>query len=721
MREVEEEPLPYRHPLVREGGSGPGSVFRSFEKGTCISSGKNPCANVEEDDLLCESSAYKILLSLSKSFDRFQEVKPFSEGTPMASCVKVGGERPRSPDEPPTIQHWHKQSSDAFEPQPSPLKLSYLKDADGTNIGLTSSFTIFNESFDMNLEGLLGPNVSFGFGPMRSLSFGLGLSASADHGDPFFVHKQNPGMSPQLMVNDSETREEENESENDIVQQSNSLESLRNPGYLQGLRVPSSLFGNAIMPSNHECNDSNQSITVLIDAQHTGSPSMDLGVNGEPQNCMAVNGRMEQASLHSNGRLPLSKDEDPGQDFQNIERCNELHGQKIERSLFGAMLRHSAVFNTFSFLLPGAKTIFMEDRSLRAFVKGKTQLTEREREVARRRVNSALCAFGGEAVAPPELEMWPEFKRRCITPKYKEPIPERYFEDENRLSWEIEDNPPIEVSDYDDDAAVERPSRGKAGADDKSLCQNCGACQLKHDCPFKSSLQRTIGVMVYPAVNAFTATEPGMITPALSDMNNFVDRKKSLPQSTPGKSHHDPSTIRTNSFPPMVSPDSVRPGSHTSRRSSVLANRKTPQRSVNYAGGAWISNQSPRKVSSGTKSDNSSNGLLFVDVQELRPEQYRIVARKKRKISSNRYLYPALPLPYVQRKRISNAMFEMSKSIPGLTDECASVLGEARRKDAWDFAVAQLMTQVIVVTHCSVEDGRLDGLSKYLLTLGIAC
>jgi hypothetical protein len=94
----------------------------------------------------------------------------------------------------------------------------------------------------------------------------------------------------------------------------------------------------------------------------------------------------------------------------------------------------------------------------------------------------------------------------------------------------------------------------------------------------------------------------------------------------------------------------------------------------------------------------------------------------KRKSSSSariRYLYPALPLPYGQRKRISNAMFAMSKSIPGLTDECASVLGDARREDAWDFAVAQLMTQVIVVTHCSVEDRRLDGLSKYLLTLGV--
>jgi len=41
--------------------------------------------------------------------------------------------------------------------------------------------------------------------------------------------------------------------------------------------------------------------------------------------------------------------------------------------------------------------------------------------------------------------------------------------------------------------------------------------------------------------------------------------------------------------------------------------------------------------------------------------------------------------------QFSNAIFALSKNIPRL-NECASVLGEARRKDAWDY-VAQLMTQ----------------------------
>lgn len=154
--------------------------------------------------------------------------------------------------------------------------------------------------------------------------------------------------------------------------------------------------------------------------------------------------------------------------------------------------------------------------------------------------------------------------------------------------------------------------------------------------------------------------------------------------------------------------------------------------------------QSPTKITPGhvtpagvKQFDNQYTDLLFVDAQELLPEQYRMVNTSKRstkrKLSSLlnnnnnnnsedvRFLYPALPLPYGQRKRISNAMFAMSKTLPGLTDECATVLGEARRMNVWDYAVAQLMTQVVVVTHCTVEDCRLDGLSKYLLTLGISC
>eukprot|EP00585_Thalassiosira_rotula_P003561 CAMPEP_0196151774 /NCGR_PEP_ID=MMETSP0910-20130528/34267_1 /TAXON_ID=49265 /ORGANISM="Thalassiosira rotula, Strain GSO102" /LENGTH=1142 /DNA_ID=CAMNT_0041415209 /DNA_START=149 /DNA_END=3577 /DNA_ORIENTATION=- len=707
-REMDEDHHPYGNsqqppPTNRDAGG----IFRPSEKSTMGNHHGTNTTRERED----ENSAHKILLSLSKSFEHnVGEVKHLSRGEPrMGDGDGDGGiekeERPKSPDEPPMIQHWHKQSSGSFEPQPSPLKLSYLKDADGSNIDLTSSFTLFNESFDMNFEGLLGPNASFGLGPMRSLSFGLGLglAASVDQGDnprpgSMAIQRQSSKLSSKPPKNDGGIEEKE-----DGTASPRPKRKFANVQVLRGSPISS---GNNVTFREGSCSDAvgNGSTTVLIGGRRAGSP---LGENpgpnevGEPISSGSIDDSAQPSLNSSMSMNPRKrKDEGTGHDLNN-NRENHAQQQRphIERSLFGAMERHSSLFNMFSYLLPGAKTILMGDAFQNGGEGGNSverryiKPSKKDKELARRRVNSALCAFGGVVLPPPDSASWPESKKWLSAQKYEKS--ERYYEDENRLSWEIEEDPPIEISDSDD-GDFEPITRGKSGDGEERS---------------RSSLQRNIGVMVYPAVNAFTATEPGMITPALSDMNNFVE----LPESTPAKT--------TDSILPMVSPDVARLGIETSSNSCTRIDKRTPQRSVNYAGGAWISNhQSPRKVSPGNNPEcPSTTDLLFVDMQELRPEQYRIVAQKKRKLSSPRYLYAALPLPYGQRKRISNAMFAMSKSIPGLTDECASVLGEARRRDAWDFAVAQLMTQVIVVTHCSVEDSRLDGLSKYLLTLGIAC
>ena len=555
---------------------------------------------------------------------------------------------------------------------------------------------------------------------MRSLSFGFGVGASADNGDntrsiPTQRHNS------MLSQNGSDAKEGEHAPR---------LGKLSSPENLQVLQTsPSSSFGNVFRSSIHGVDNSTEGknpIMVLVDARRVGSPLLeDHGYATDARegtNYVVIDGSTKQVSISSriNEGSFRPNESTPQESLIDVDvtgydtNAKKHSPPKIERSLFGAMERHSAMFNTFSFLLPGAKTIFMEDGSQEnrrnTSWRSHAQLTERDKEVARRRVNSALCAFGGIVVPPTDSELLPMSEKRRKQ-RYKELISERYYEDENRLSWEIEEDPPIEVSDSEEyHSNFEISSKMKASGEEVK--------KRNHGCPLNASLQRNIGVMVYPAVNAFTATEPGIITPALSEMNNFLDKSESPPESTPAKILNE-SSIGTNSFLPLVSPDSIRPGTQNAESSSFSSNRKTPMRSVNYAGGAWISNhQSPRKVSPGKNSESPSPDLLFVDVQDLRPEQYRIVAQKKRKSSSSCYLYPALPLPYGQRKRISNAMFAMSKSIPGLTDECASVLGEARRKDAWDFAVAQLMTQVIVVTHCSVQDSRLDGLSKYLLTLG---
>lgn len=740
QEEDEPEPLPYyRHPKNK----GRESVFRSSQTSKngddtlAQNSGKN---DEEERDLrLSESNAHEILLSLSKSFDRFEgKVKFASEevnkrspsgsnnsNNNMKESNNNDDNRPKSPEGPPPIQHWHKQSpSNSFEPQPSPLKLS-------ASIDLSSSFTLFSQSFDANLEGLLGPTASFGLGPapsfglgpMRSLSFGLGLGIGNGSGGAD-DQGEDAHTSARLEAVDNEDKRKKHDDDDNNDTSPMQLALVETKRTSSQINISENKAGNS-------------SVTVLINARRVASPvAVDRRHTAEAEEAvssqkMVLRPRAIERSGYSRDDRgsagPHQAETGRKKSSYRPDKPSSSHQQqsrKMEYRLFGAMESHSAVFNLLSFLLPGAKAIFTRDSRSHH----NTQPTEEDTEVARRRVNSALCAFGGMAV-PSSSEVagddfvYPKRKRGRIDEAqryYNESLAGRYFEDEDRLSWEVEEFPPIRVSESDED-------------DDNSdtVCSRVPLVRnASNDDDKQQTLARNIGVMVYPAVNAYTAIEPGIITPALNEVNSNIsdnNEKTCPPEATPAKSQNE-SYIRGNSsFTPMVSPEFSRPGPAqiTSQSSSTMDREETPQRSVNYAGGAWMSNhQSPRKVSpSGNHPEiPTPTDLLFVDMQELQPEQYRIVAPKKRfKSSSSTYCYPPLPLPYAQRKRISNAMFSMSKSIPGLTDECASVLGEARKKDAWDLAVAQLMTQVIVVTHCSVEDSRLDGLSKYLLTLGIAC
>lgn len=612
------------------------------------------------------------------------------------------------------------------------------------NIALSSSFALFNQSFDMNLEGLLGNDaaMSFGFGPTGSLSFGLGLgSGSVDYGDyngninnngaPRWSPRQSfPRMSPvRMMASDIDdaggvggggsgggevratTRSPQTRSRVEVAaagMETSSAPPLpgNNVQVLEVTTSSSSAFGDVFSTDRRRRGGGEDG------GDGPGDPVAGDGPS-RAERAATIDGtaaRLPSATDTSAGTgddgRPAENwatlvDRGAGRDIAKQSRGGRLRPRKVDRTgLFGVMERHSALFDKFSFLFPGARTIL--DDVGAAFL-SREEASRSDREAAFRRINAALCAFGGEAIPsghPDETP--PDSKRLRRMQIYREAMPERFYEDESRLSWEIEEDPPIDLSDSDEDDEDESVSRL---ADDD-------------DSKYTSSLQRNIGVMVYPAVNAFTATEPGIITPALSEMNNFVDLNNP-PESYPTKTQDEMTFGDLDEFPTMVSPDFIRQPTHASLRSPFLTDGKTPQRSVNYAGGAWISKlQSPRNVTPGNNPENQSTDLLFVDAQELQPEQFRTVCQRKHKLCDARFLYPALPLPYGQRKRISNAMFAMSKSVPGLTDECATVLGEARRKDAWDFAVAQLMTQVVVVTHCSVEDSRLDGLSQYLLTLG---
>ena len=351
--------------------------------------------------------------------------------------------------------------------------------------------------------------------------------------------------------------------------------------------------------------------------------------------------------------------------------------------------------------------------------------------------------------------------------KYEEDLPSRYYENDSRLSWEFEENPPVELSptqDDDDDeeedeenpdgtgeghqaspkseqnddqsdkhgdqycqsvsegdAASTGTGDGKAGGSLSSSqakmryrCKLCGQPKQNHRCPYQQSLARSIGCMVYPAVNAFTADEPGTIAAPLSEMNNFVDIQKdetSPSRPTPDRMYRMSGPMAASA---QVTPESMRSGASIGP-TSVRSTRGMTRHGMATTG-------AKKRMYSKMVQGGDQGDLLFVEAMELKPEQFRTVTQFKiRKSAVKPYVYASLPLPYAQRKRLSDNLFSLSNEVPKLTDECAQVLREAREKDMWDLAVAELMTQVIVIIHCSDRDHRLEGLRQYLLTLGIAC
>jgi hypothetical protein len=453
--------------------------------------------------------------------------------------------------------------------------------------------------------------------------------------------------------------------------------------------------------------------------------------------------------------------------------------------------------------------------------------------VARRRVTSAVCAFGGTqncndhnhqvsgqsifrekeetpAVTPSSSTGTPpgsRFQSRAKA-RYDEVLPTRYYENENRLSWEFEADPPVLAHGPDDDDDTQKadhtmkqeqisddashqraesdakedpnmkaeettpptpPTPAKSSGVDNDDCSKaadsttspsgdqpkmryrcklCGQPKQNHTCPFMQSLARSIGIMVYPSVNAFTAAEPGIVAPPLSEMNNFVglddgsvtdtvskatvptpDRRHLTGHGQNGSTQVTPESRRSKSRQ-ITSPSStVSTGSSTPQRprtpGSSGRNRPTSSSSTNArTPGSTSSSRRSRKRRHGQMNGTPSDGegdLLFMEAMELKEEQFRMVTPSKASTAPDAYVYPALPLPYAQRKRLSDNLFSLSQKVPQLTKECSAVLREAREKDMWDLAVAELMTQVVVVIHCHDGDSRFDGLRQYLLTLGVAC
>lgn len=500
---------------------------------------------------------------------------------------------------------------------------------------------------------------------------------------------------------------------------------------------------------------------------------------------------------------------------------------------------HRHAFRDVTFPLPGIKAYVMDAQNQAASRKDDNDATtpkrqthrdrrtydeplEHESAIAQRRVVSAVCAFGGTFVGsrmassgttkPTESGSSSGSSSKAkggsqsifrnnrgnpasVTPnssgtsavdrsgdqvsrqifKYDEALPGRYYENDNRLSWEFEENPPVAHGDKDDDEDPNDHKRGgKGGGSGKNCndpnnkdiledddqdegsgeegdeegkksgdkgkmryrCKLCGQPKTDHVCPYKQSLVRNIGTMVYPAVNAFSASEPGKLAPSLSDMNNFTSGMTG-----------EPGISSVENSPSRPTPDRVRRGLTTSSSSSMAqvtpeALRSGTPRSSTASMGTESGPATPQRSSRGTPSRRGTPGssrikrsharmsgegnmeqtdLLFVEATELKPEQFRMVTPSKALAHRDAYTYPTLPLPYAQRKRLSDNLFSLSKEIPQLTDECAAVLREARERDMWDLAVAELMTQVVVVVHCHDNDMVFEGLRRYLLTLGVSC
>lgn len=229
--------------------------------------------------------------------------------------------------------------------------------------------------------------------------------------------------------------------------------------------------------------------------------------------------------------------------------------------------------------------------------------------------------------------------------------------------------------------------------------------------------------MVQPTVNAYTASEPGVLTKSLSEMNNFV--------SYDGREKQDSPTGAAYNYDGRINVTHVTP--------EALKNR--PAYSPESSLGTHSAGGTPRQSHHSTRkrtfsSDNERSGRKKAHTQvpnppfeatlNLRPEQYRVITPHSNSSlvagqEGDEYTYNIVPLTFAERKRLSDTLFWLSKSIPTVTLDVAGLLRHARETNQWDLAVAELLAQVVVSIHCSEVDHTLEGLKQYLFDIGVSC
>lgn len=217
---------------------------------------------------------------------------------------------------------------------------------------------------------------------------------------------------------------------------------------------------------------------------------------------------------------------------------------------------------------------------------------------------------------------------------------------------------------------------------------------------------------------------------------------------TPETSHWSPNTpgglstmssLDPNS--PGAPPRSAGPGGINSPRSSMMRKRDHNNHHMLTMSRTMTRTMSGPPPPPPAPAGAIPSDVLFRDTMELKREQYRTVRATPNPTASsgsggvtssiatstlpteslNAYRYPPVPTPYSQRKELGDTLFALSREVPKLADSCAAILRDARENDAWDQAVAELTTQVLVVLKCEEGDVTLEGLRRHLLTLGIAC
>lgn len=644
---------------------------------------------------------------------------------------------------------------------------------------MNPSFTLFNQSFDSFGENYFSVDATM----QAADSFGMSRTGSTvlpPPEEPASTLQPNLSNGPGLQVN---------------LSGSNTLLGPSASGHLTIGYSPVNSFGNPTASPKR----GNASMMVLGGPGHrSSSPTQVLGMyrsysgnSGRPLPPTMEDPHMRMPPSNYGGPGPMPPYGRPppqpyGADppYARPPPMPESAGNMPPFYVF--LRRCRGAFTGCSFLLPGLKAALLEAPT-DGFVDAIGPETPYSRhydaspqdiKIARRRVESSVCAFGGNhgidttsgsgrkgagssSIFRTTEEGTPKKESATVTPsssvaspprsqyarskaKYEEVLPGRYYENESRLSWEFEENPPVEICDEADkdgadgngDSSSKKNGKnfenGKAVDEDgkekppspqpkmKYRCKLCGQPKQNHTCPYQQSLARSIGVMVYPAVNAFTAAEPGAIAPALSEMNNSVDIKEQgsvsgepTPRPTPERSRMSPSAGIQS--PKHVTPDSMRSSP------TDLSPVNTPKAQNRRTSGSEEQRGTKRSAATMNATKDDQGDLLFVESMEIKPQQLITVTPTASVSSADSFTYPALPLPYAQRKRLSDNLFSLSNEVPHLTDECAVVLREARERDMWDLAVAELITQVLVVTRCTDGDNRVEGLAQYLLTLGISC